>query len=125
MEAPLITPTRSSKWSIDATTLRSTQTTRTTGAFTNGSVSRAGGGVRSMVTASTLVGSIVFQGLSPAWTCAAPAAKRDRKSTRLNSSHLVISYAVFCLKKKKKNSTTIRRAQQKRQRQCTSRYRRY
>src|SRR2546426_7732304 len=29
---------------------------------------------------------------------------RDRKSTRLNSSHLVISYAVFCLKKKKSNS---------------------
>src|SRR5256885_8413308 len=29
---------------------------------------------------------------------------RDRKSTRLNSSHLVISYAVFCLKKKKQNS---------------------
>src|SRR5256885_11024392 len=28
------------------------------------------------------------------------AAIRDRKSTRLNSSHLVISYAVFCLKKK-------------------------
>src|SRR5947207_7597162 len=28
--------------------------------------------------------------------------KRDRKSTRLNSSHTVISYAVFCLKKKKK-----------------------
>src|SRR5688500_20168559 len=28
----------------------------------------------------------------------------DRKSTRLNSSHLVISYAVFCLKKKKKES---------------------
>src|SRR5256885_3980620 len=28
---------------------------------------------------------------------------RDRKSTRLNSSHLVISYAVFCLKKKKTN----------------------
>src|SRR5256885_9984886 len=27
--------------------------------------------------------------------------QRDRKSTRLNSSHLVISYAVFCLKKKK------------------------
>src|SRR2546426_10820404 len=31
-------------------------------------------------------------------------AARDRKSTRLNSSHLVISYAVFCLKKKKKNN---------------------
>src|SRR3989454_8369762 len=32
------------------------------------------------------------------------AAQGDRKSTRLNSSHLVISYAVFCLKKKKKTS---------------------
>src|SRR5256885_10928078 len=31
----------------------------------------------------------------------------DRKSTRLNSSHLVISYAVFCLKKKKKNYVTL------------------
>src|SRR2546426_8290401 len=31
-----------------------------------------------------------------------PALPRDRKSTRLNSSHLVISYAVFCLKKKKR-----------------------
>src|SRR5256885_7954854 len=30
---------------------------------------------------------------------------RDRKSTRLNSSHLVISYAVFCLKKKRFNSS--------------------
>src|SRR2546426_8988695 len=30
--------------------------------------------------------------------------EQDRKSTRLNSSHLVISYAVFCLKKKKKNA---------------------
>src|SRR2546426_8644751 len=34
-------------------------------------------------------------------------AGRDRKSTRLNSSHLVISYAVFCLKKKKKNNCTV------------------
>src|SRR5438034_3322192 len=32
----------------------------------------------------------------------AVARKSDRKSTRLNSSHTVISYAVFCLKKKKK-----------------------
>src|SRR5437588_4391119 len=31
-----------------------------------------------------------------------PYQERDRKSTRLNSSHTVISYAVFCLKKKKK-----------------------
>src|SRR2546426_7666465 len=34
---------------------------------------------------------------NPSWT-----ASRDRKSTRLNSSHLVISYAVFCLKKKRR-----------------------
>src|SRR5256885_6432486 len=34
--------------------------------------------------------------------CSAPSpSDEDRKSTRLNSSHLVISYAVFCLKKKK------------------------
>src|SRR5438034_4300909 len=32
----------------------------------------------------------------------------DRKSTRLNSSHTVISYAVFCLKKKKKNDRNQR-----------------
>src|SRR5205814_8746477 len=32
-----------------------------------------------------------------------PGSPRDRKSTRLNSSHLGISYAVFCLKKKKTN----------------------
>src|SRR5690606_41552395 len=32
--------------------------------------------------------------------------RRDRKSTRLNSSHVKISYAVFCLKKKKKNNTS-------------------
>src|SRR3989454_12823397 len=32
----------------------------------------------------------------------ARSSQSDRKSTRLNSSHLVISYAVFCLKKKKK-----------------------
>src|SRR5258708_29799869 len=31
-----------------------------------------------------------------------PLRRRDRKSTRLNSSHQIISYAVFCLKKKKK-----------------------
>src|SRR2546430_13287893 len=32
---------------------------------------------------------------------------RDRKSTRLNSSHSQISYAVFCLKKKKKTNTLL------------------
>src|SRR2546426_5952376 len=34
---------------------------------------------------------------------------QDRKSTRLNSSHLVISYAVFCLKKKKKKKHNVYR----------------
>src|SRR3954449_13634429 len=34
------------------------------------------------------------------------ATSRDRKSTRLNSSHTLISYAVFCLKKKKKTKQT-------------------
>src|SRR5215813_15282960 len=39
--------------------------------------------------------------------CRRPAGgSRDRKSTRLNSSHVRISYAVFCLKKKKKQQET-------------------
>src|SRR2546426_1648928 len=56
-----------------------------------------------------------LQGVSSIQQCAMPTSGRarsssvkptarkyeDRKSTRLNSSHLVISYAVFCLKKKK------------------------
>src|SRR5437660_9482184 len=37
---------------------------------------------------------------------ASRVASRDRKSTPLNSSHVAISYAVFCLKKKKKNTKT-------------------
>src|SRR2546422_2673457 len=37
----------------------------------------------------------------------APGAGLDRKSTRLNSSHGYISYAVFCLKKKKRNHEVI------------------
>src|SRR5438067_9552548 len=47
-------------------------------------------------TAGILAGAFLFKmfGL--------PAAAIDRKSTRLNSSHVSISYAVFCLKKKKK-----------------------
>src|SRR5256885_8836018 len=40
----------------------------------------------------------VGEDAAPLWHIA------DRKSTRLNSSHLVISYAVFCLKKKKKGT---------------------
>src|SRR5438874_9262422 len=36
------------------------------------------------------------------------AVEKDRKSTRLNSSHVEISYAVFCLKKKKKDNKQLR-----------------
>src|SRR5437588_8785005 len=52
----------------------------------------------SRATASTL-------SKSPREAAGKPASmtSTDRKSTRLNSSHTVISYAVFCLKKKKKN----------------------
>src|SRR3712207_8987841 len=42
----------------------------------------------------------------PARRCCAPA-RRDRKSTRLNSSHANISYAVFCLKKKNITLTDV------------------
>src|SRR2546427_4202549 len=44
---------------------------------------------------------------------------RDRKSTRLNSSHSQISYAVFCLKKKKKKNKHMRKAIQTASRQTT------
>src|SRR5690242_21050631 len=44
--------------------------------------------------------------------------ERDRKSTRLNSSHMSISYAVFCLKKKKNNP---KRPAHRRHTQCPSR----
>src|SRR2546427_5096482 len=55
------------------------------------------------------VGGKGFMGAQPAM---APGqrpygAQADRKSTRLNSSHSQISYAVFCLKKKKKNTNSI------------------
>src|SRR5690349_22394167 len=43
----------------------------------------------------------------PIRTPACRAVCRDRKSTRLNSSHVEISYAVFCLKKKKEKKVTL------------------
>src|SRR5436190_18716619 len=53
------------------------------------------------------IADVRVESLSPfsatiAWRTDTPATG-DRKSTRLNSSHTVISYAVFCLKKKKTN----------------------
>src|SRR5437762_8398917 len=44
---------------------------------------------------------------------AAHAGQEDRKSTRLNSSHRCISYAVFCLKKKKKKKKTTKNKRKK------------
>src|SRR5438132_7874259 len=41
--------------------------------------------------------------------CIIEVMKLDRKSTRLNSSHTVISYAVFCLKKKKKKNKKLKK----------------
>src|SRR6266511_2181408 len=60
-------------------------------------------------------------------TAAAPASvrparrvrARDRKSTRLNSSHVKISYAVFCLKKKKKKINTSYFLKKKKKKQKT------
>src|SRR5215216_7289555 len=47
-------------------------------------------------------------------SCGTPI--QDRKSTRLNSSHQIISYAVFCLKKKKKKEKQSRQLKQKKYR---------
>src|SRR5947207_4501239 len=58
---------------------------------------------------------------SPGTTCT--PAEQDRKSTRLNSSHTVISYAVFCLKKK--NQRTTGEDQRHQNAKARSRRRRY
>src|SRR5215813_15037479 len=47
--------------------------------------------------------------------CASRPTGSDRKSTRLNSSHVRISYAVFCLKKKKKKQTQITKKKKKKE----------
>src|SRR2546422_2915523 len=57
-------------------------------------------GMASFVSVACAAGALVFAAMTNA-----PAAQ-DRKSTRLNSSHGYISYAVFCLKKKKRKSST-------------------
>src|SRR3989454_10924177 len=55
-------------------------------------------GCHQMIAGSTPAHQAEIKKVREAWTA-------DRKSTRLNSSHLVISYAVFCLKKKKIQET--------------------
>src|SRR5260221_861219 len=54
------------------------------------------------------------------WTMPGDILLEDRKSTRLNSSHTVISYAVFCLKKKKRIIRDERRQRIKKNSACTS-----
>src|SRR2546430_8277325 len=51
------------------------------------------------------VQSVLGGGVTEAPVLVQEQLERDRKSTRLNSSHSQISYAVFCLKKKKKHRT--------------------
>src|SRR5471032_3557861 len=51
---------------------------------------------------TTLFRSCRPAGGGPSLPVGPPCHRKDRKSTRLNSSHITISYAVFCLKKKKK-----------------------
>src|SRR5256885_3893615 len=78
----------------------------------NGRLAPSVGTCMVMGTASTMACITETLGLSlpMSATIPAPHAERfrsDRKSTRLNSSHLVISYAVFCLKKKKQIMSTV------------------
>src|SRR5256885_6624634 len=59
-------------------------------------------------TTRALLGTLWKDGVPPfsvLWLAEPDYSQQDRKSTRLNSSHLVISYAVFCLKKKNKQNT--------------------
>src|SRR5215204_7425929 len=51
---------------------------------------------------------------------AKPITTGDRKSTRLNSSHTVISYAVFCLKKKKKTNKTLNNKKKKKKKKINT-----
>src|SRR2546422_1727018 len=60
--------------------------------------------IRKLKEAATALGLELVQGPDPGALseCGRVGTRQDRKSTRLNSSHGYISYAVFCLKKKKK-----------------------
>src|SRR5256885_8060546 len=61
--------------------------------------------VRDVLMQSSSLKHIATRGAIAAFEKLAASGVTDRKSTRLNSSHLVISYAVFCLKKKKNGLT--------------------
>src|SRR5256885_9086273 len=64
--------------------------------------------VEESIRANPIDGVVLLAGCDKTTPALLMGAARDRKSTRLNSSHLVISYAVFCLKKKKDNSKISR-----------------
>src|SRR5256885_5031187 len=72
----------------------------------NAIASRKARGDQPGVSASRALVFIADASTEPELRARLAAQRADRKSTRLNSSHLVISYAVFCLKKKK--NTNIR-----------------
>src|SRR5687768_17960758 len=65
-----------------------------------------------LITGPNMAGKSIFLRQGALITLLAQAGSLDRKSTRLNSSHGYISYAVFCLKKKKKKK--IGRTQKRR-----------
>src|SRR6266705_5070739 len=87
------------------------------GAGLSGAVqARAGSGVGSVVSEGSLQLPVTKSVVRAPHTQDSPSPSRspgaggpagDRKSTRLNSSHRTISYAVFCLKKKKKYTKTL------------------
>src|SRR5438034_7559019 len=58
-------------------------------------------------------GAAVVHHGARSWDQPGAARPQDRKSTRLNSSHTVISYAVFCLKKKKKKKKNKKNSKKK------------
>src|SRR5437763_12633336 len=82
--------------------------------FRSGDVDRPAAGAANPHAPRHVVGihahrqDVAATGAEPVIGSVTPEHRPDRKSTRLNSSHRCISYAVFCLKKKKKkiNNTT-------------------
>src|SRR5437870_10931616 len=65
----------------------------------------------SMISSNTMPSKVTAPPAHASSRVPAAGVGRDRKSTRLNSSHVAISYAVFCLKKKKKKHQNKRQAE--------------
>src|SRR5690625_6513949 len=65
------------------------------------------GGIIEPSVPATATNAVAIDAGYPAARISETESRADRKSTRLNSSHVAISYAVFCLKKKNTNQTTI------------------